>query len=48
MGDLPWNEIRGFGNILRHGYDEIREDRIFDIAKNDVPALFAAAKRALE
>ncbi len=48
MGDQPWHEIRGFGNILRHEYDRIREDRLFDIVRNDVPNLCAAAKLALE
>ncbi len=24
---VPWSDIRGFGNVLRHGYDEI-DDRV--------------------
>ena len=27
----PWQEIRALGNRLRHEYDAIREDRLWDI-----------------
>ena len=47
MGDHPWRDIRGLGNILRHQYDTIREDRLFDIVRNDLPSLLAAAEAAL-
>jgi uncharacterized protein with HEPN domain len=29
----PWQEIRALGNRLRHEYDEIREDRLWDIVR---------------
>jgi uncharacterized protein with HEPN domain len=39
LGDLattlvpgqPWQEIRALGNRLRHEYDAIREDRLWDV-----------------
>jgi uncharacterized protein with HEPN domain len=47
MPDQPWQKIRAFGNVLRHEYDEIREDRLFEIVKSDLPGLHAAAVEAL-
>ena len=43
----PWNEIRAVGNRLRHEYDEIREDRIWDIVQNELPSLCEACEAAL-
>lgn len=47
MPDQPWQKIRSFGNVLRHEYDAIREDRLFDIVKTDLPSLCAAVEQAL-
>jgi len=55
LGDLapilvpgqPWQEIRALGNRLRHEYDVIREDRLWDIVRMDLPALCAACEDAL-
>ncbi len=47
MPDQPWQRIRAFGNFLRHEYDAIREDRLFEIIKTDLPGLCAAAENAL-
>lgn len=48
MPGQPWQKIRGFGNRLRHNYDSIEEDRLFDVVKTDLPALFAGAQKALD
>jgi hypothetical protein len=48
MPGQPWYQIRSFGNRLRHNYDTIEEDRLFDIVKTDLPALLAEAQAALE
>jgi uncharacterized protein with HEPN domain len=48
MPDQPWQKIRSFGNVLRHEYDAIREDRLFEIVKTDLPDLCAAAEKALD
>ena len=45
---LPWQEVRGLGNRLRHEYRYIDWRVIFEIATVDVPALRHAAARALE
>lgn len=47
MPDQPWRKNRAFGNVLRHEYDSIREDRLFDIVRTDLPGLCAAAEDAL-
>ena len=47
MPEQPWRKIRALGNRLRHEYDEIREDRLWDIAQIDLPALCAACEDAL-
>ncbi len=47
MQDQPWHKIRTFGNVLRHEYDEIREDKLFEIVKSDLPGLHVEAVEAL-
>jgi len=47
MPDQPWHEIRALGNRLRHEYDAIREDRLWDIVQIDLPPLRAACEGAL-
>ena len=42
-----WSEIRSLGNRLRHEYDMIQPDRIWDIVRLDVPALEKACVEAL-
>ncbi|MCP3734674.1 DUF86 domain-containing protein [Sphingomonas sp. RP10(2022)] len=44
---VPWNEVRGLGNRLRHEYRRIDKRLIFDTARNDIPPLRDAALRAL-
>lgn len=43
----PWPDIRGLGNWLRHAYDRIRFDVIWDTIQNDLPALKADVQTAL-
>ena len=44
----PWAKIRALGNRLRHEYDSIREDRLWDIVEADLPGLCAACENALQ
>jgi uncharacterized protein with HEPN domain len=48
MPDQPWYKFKAFGNVLRHGYDAIDENRLFDIMRNDLPSLYEAAQSALQ
>jgi uncharacterized protein with HEPN domain len=47
MPKQPWHKIKSFGNLLRHGYDSINEDRLFEVVKTDLPSLCADATEAL-
>jgi uncharacterized protein with HEPN domain len=48
MPGQPWKEIRALGNRLRHEYDAIREDRLWDIVQVDLPPLCTACEDALQ
>jgi uncharacterized protein with HEPN domain len=45
--DQPWRDIRALGNRLRHEYDEIREERLWEIVRTDLPSLCKACEDAL-
>lgn len=45
--DVPLNEVRGLGNVLRHDYDRIDPKLIWDTAQGDLPVLRAHCVRAL-
>jgi uncharacterized protein with HEPN domain len=47
MPDQPWDKIRALGNRIRHEYDAIREDRLWDIVQTDLPSLCRACEDAL-
>jgi uncharacterized protein with HEPN domain len=44
---LPWRNIRGIGNWLRHQYDYVDVEAIWRTVRNDLPPLQAAVARAL-
>lgn len=48
MPDQPWADIRGMGNKLRHAYDNISVDIIWDTVRERLPSLEDAAREALE
>jgi uncharacterized protein with HEPN domain len=45
--DVPWSEIRGLGNWLRHQYDRIDLETLWNTVQDDLPSLRAATRRAL-
>jgi uncharacterized protein with HEPN domain len=45
--DIPWREIRGLGNRLRHDYSNIDVVRIWLLIERDLPPLKAACLNAL-
>jgi len=47
MPDQPWRDIRALGNRLRHDYDDISQDRHWNIVQTDLPSLCAACEDAL-
>ena len=36
---VPFHVLRGFGNVLRHDYDGVDDQLIFDTIANDLPGL---------
>lgn len=44
---LPWRDIRGIGNWLRHQYDHVDVDSIWRTVTNDLPPLEKAVLEAL-
>ena len=44
---IPWREIRGLGNRLRHEYDLIDVVRIWLVVEKDLPPLKQAVQAAL-
>lgn len=44
---IQWNRIRGLGNHLRHAYDGIDPDILWDAAEIDFPSLEEACKSAI-
>ena len=45
---LPVVQMRALGNRLRHEYRDVDRGIIFDIARNEVPIVRAAAELALD
>jgi uncharacterized protein with HEPN domain len=43
----PWRQIRGMGNRLRHAYNRITIDIIWDTARYRLPSLESGAREAL-
>lgn len=46
MPDQPWGDIRGMGNRLRHAYDRVDVEIVWNTAKVRLPQLAAAAQQA--
>ena len=45
--EIPWAQIRGLGNVLRHEYDRVEGVRVWYTIKDDLPALKTASEGAL-
>ena len=44
---IPWKDIAGIGNVLRHRYDTVSDDRIWEIVTLDLRALGTAVKKMI-
>jgi uncharacterized protein with HEPN domain len=44
---VPFGEVRGLGNILRHEYEKIDLATVWDTVRHDLPALRSACVAAL-
>jgi Protein of unknown function DUF86 len=45
--EIPWKEIRGIGNILRHEYHKTSDAIVWAVVMDHLPPLEAATKRLL-
>lgn len=45
--DIPWKDIAGIGNILRHNYDTVSPRVLLNIARNDLAHLERVCKAEL-
>jgi uncharacterized protein with HEPN domain len=44
---LPWHNIRGIGNWLRHRYDRVDVETVWNTVVDDLPRLRSGVLRAL-
>jgi uncharacterized protein with HEPN domain len=47
MPGQPWLDIRSMGNRLRHDFDRINLEVVWNAARYDLPSLMVAAQKAL-
>lgn len=45
--EIDWRGVRGIGNVLRHGYDQVDADTLALVVMRELPALRAACTRML-
>ena len=45
---IPWKNIAGIDNVLRHDYPRISPREIWDTFENDLPRLKAAVEKMIE
>ena len=45
--DQPWHEIRGTGNWIRHQYERIDLESLWETVQRDLPPLKASVRRAV-
>lgn len=46
--NAAWEKMRGLGNVLRHEYDVVLEDIIWNTATIELPELKAVAEKSIE
>ena len=46
--DQPWADIRALGNVIRHEYDAVDPEVIWNIVENDLLPLEKAVQAAIE
>jgi uncharacterized protein with HEPN domain len=44
---VPWRDIRGIGNWLRHQYDRVDVETVWNTIQDDLPPLKAAVEKVL-
>ena len=44
---VPWRDIRGIGNWLRHQYDRVNAETVWNTVIDDLPPLKAAVEKTI-
>lgn len=44
---IPWRHVADIGNRLRHGYDTVNNQIVWNIVQDDIPVLKAAVEAAI-
>jgi uncharacterized protein with HEPN domain len=45
---LPWKQIMGIGNVLRHNYDNVVETIVWETVQNDLARLLAVVAAEID
>ncbi len=45
--EIDWKAYRGMGNFLRHSYDRVSDEIVWNTAKDDLPLLKRVVEKAL-
>jgi uncharacterized protein with HEPN domain len=45
--EIPWRDVRGIGNWLRHQYDRVSTETVWNTIQDDLPPLKAAVEALL-
>ena len=45
---IPWRNVAGIGNVLRHNYESVSSVVLWNLAKIDLPALDAVCRLELD
>jgi uncharacterized protein with HEPN domain len=48
MPEIPWRDIRGMGNWLRHRYDRVDVEIVWNTVTENLPPLKACIIRSLK
>ncbi|WP_366664096.1 HepT-like ribonuclease domain-containing protein [Mesorhizobium sp.] len=46
--EIPWKQVRGIGNILRHEYHKTSDAIVWAVVADNLPALRVAIERILD
>ena len=46
-GHIPWREIAGIGNVLRHDYERVDDRELWTVVTRDLPPLKAVVEAML-
>jgi uncharacterized protein with HEPN domain len=45
--EIPWQKVAGVGNVLRHDYENIAQDVLWHVVRDDLPLLETVCRKEL-